>query len=405
MSSAIILSQGTELTTGQTFDSNAHWICQQLWNLGYSVEHILILPDDKAKIIDAFRQSINNASLIISTGGLGPTSDDFTSECLAKAFNLDLNTHPKALSLLQDYYHKRNKPIPDSSKKMTLIPDGTELISNPIGSACGFFLKQDHWKIYCFPGVPTEMKLMFNNSITKITSNSSLVEIATLGVSESVIESKISPFLSTDVKLGFQATRRGNIIKLLFLNNKTNNSLIEKIYSYFDKHIFGQNETNLAQIVGTQLLQNKQTISVAESCTGGKISAWITEVTGASRYFKEGIVVYSNESKQRYCCVQTSTLEKYGAVSQQTAVELAQGIRKLANTDWGLAVTGIAGPGGGTLEKPVGTVHIACVGPENTTHQRFLFHGTRNQITESSSAHALFILHKQLTSKNPRNIG
>jgi len=396
MSTAAVLSQGTELTSGHTLDSNANWICQQLWNLGYTVQYILTVPDSQESIANAFQESVEKASLIVSTGGLGPTEDDHTISALVDAFDLKLEFKEQAWKHIVNQYAKRNRTPPAVNKKMAYLPHEATLIENPLGTAMGLCLAKNSSKIYCFPGVPTEMRRMFRNSIPPGNSTGVLFEIATLGLPESELANRVSPLLPTEVQVGFQASRRGNIIKLFF-PDEVDTELIHKISAQITDHIYGFNNCDLASVIGKELKIRNETLSIAESCTAGKLAAWVGSISGASRYFSEGVVVYSNTAKIRYCDVPNTLIQQYGAVSQEVAIALAEGIRKTAKTEWSLAITGVAGPTGGTVEKPIGTVHIACAGQHHTVHKRFQFRGNRDQITDSSIAYALFMLFKQLT--------
>ena len=225
-----------------------------------------------------------------------------------------------------------------------------------------------------------------------------LIEIATLGLAESEMVQHLQNIVKPPIQLGYQATRRGNIIKLLCPKRTDLDELVQQINEHFSTYIFGINDTDLAVVIGKQLRERKETLATAESCTAGKIAVWITSISGASQYFMESVVVYSNAAKHRHCNVSWELIEQKGAVSKEVAVALAKGIREQAGTDWAVAVTGIAGPTGGSPEKPVGTVHIACAGPKRTVHQHFVFRGTRDQVTESTAAYALFLLHQQLKS-------
>ena len=241
------------------------------------------------------------------------------------------------------------------------------------------------------------MKKMFLLHIPTHHASVSLFTFATLGISESKIEQLLHPILPPDVTIGYQASRRGNTIKVLFSKDNINHHFLEQL---------SKNSMNISMDTMRQISQRLLALSswnrnkpwlLPRVVLPGKIASWLTSISGASRYFMEGAVVYSNQSKQRLCSVQPKLLEKHGAVSKEVAIAMAQGIRRNAGTDWGISVTGIAGPTGGTKEKPVGTVHIACASAHNTMHRQFYFHGVRDQVTESSTSFALFMLYQQLS--------
>ena len=398
MQTAIVLSQGTELTTGQTLDSNAHWICQQLWNRGYHVEYVQILPDSPKQLIRAFQESVQRASLIVSTGGLGPTEDDHTLYCLSRAFQMNLEFVPAVWTHIEQFFQRRGRTPSEQNRKMSYLPVGSTVLNNEIGSAVGVLIQKPNWSLYCFPGVPTEMKRMFVDNIPTLSAKSSLIKIATLGIGESAISDRIRGQIPQEVQIGYQASRKGNIIKLQVPEQVDPAPLIQAITTELQPYVFGVHQTDLATIIGQLLNEHQQKLAIAESCTAGKIASWVASISGSSAYLQAGFVVYSNAAKEEYCDVPPEMIRQYGAVSQQVATALSVGVRQRNQTDWGIAVTGIAGPSGGTPTKPVGTVYISCSGPQQCVVEHFQFSGTRNQITDSASAHALFMLYKQLRS-------
>ena len=394
-----ILSQGNELTQGQILNSNAHWLCQYFWNLGYTVYSMDTLPDNEEQIIESLRRNAQEVDIIVSTGGLGPTEDDHTMQAVSKAFDLELEENPQAIEHLQRYHEARNRPM--LNRKMAYMPKGSTIIDNSIGSALGCKIRHNQCDIYCFPGVPAEMMPMVEKTFPMVQRDWKLYNFGLFGISESEIEKELHNNLPKDVlekiEIGLQATKIGMRLKIRVDQEYATDALHTQIATIFSTYLFSTDERNLAQVVGTLLFQKNQTISTAESCTGGKIAAWLTSIAGSSAYFMFGGVTYSNQAKMEICGVPEDMLVTHGAVSAEVAMAMATGMQKRAKTDWAVSVTGIAGPGGGTATKPVGTVHIACAGPHRCVHQQLQNHGTRDQITDSSMAAVLFLLYTELT--------
>ena len=393
-----ILSQGNELTQGQILNSNAHWLCQYFWNLGYTVYSMDTLPDNEEQIIESLRRKSKEVDIIVSTGGLGPTEDDHTMLAVSKAFALELEENPHAIEHLQRYHDARNRPM--LNRKMAYIPKGAKIINNPIGSALGCKIRHNECDIYCFPGVPAEMIPMIEKTFPMVQRDWKLYNFGLFGISESEIEKALHnnfpKYLLEKIEIGLQATKIGTRLKLKVDREYSSETITTQIRDIFPNHLFSTDEQNLAQVVGSLLAQKNQTVSTAESCTGGKIAAWLTSIAGSSAYFMFGGVTYSNKAKMEICDVPEAILRTHGAVSAEVAIAMARGMQKKAKTDWAVSVTGIAGPGGGTATKPVGTVHIACAGPHRYVHQQLQNHGTRDQITDSSMAAVLFLLYREL---------
>ena len=246
------------------------------------------------------------------------------------------------------------------------------------------------------------MKRMFKIHVQPELSHSkdfSLIQFGTIGLPESKLVERLQSLKHPLLDIGYRASRRGNLVKLRFASPHLIEEIVQETRRLLSDVIFGENETDMAKILGELLQSRNETLAVAESCTAGKLSAWIASIPGASRYLMEGVVVYSNDSKVRRCQVSPESLIRYGAVSEEVAHQLAEGIRRNANSTWGVGITGIAGPGGGLPHKPVGTVHIAVSGPSYTSHKKYIFHGTREQITESAAARALFMLLRAATEE------
>ena len=395
MSSVIIISQGNELLQGSIHNSNATWLCQLLWNLGYQVILRYVLPDDIDAIMHTFIEASQQADIVISTGGMGPTNDDFTIEALAKAFHIPLEQNPDAQNHLKQHYAKSQRSVPEKSLKMSHLPQNCEIIDNPVGAAVGIHLKIAHTDIYCFPGVPAELYAMAPLVFNAQQRPYRLLELGLVGISESQAEDIAINNIPKDCIIGTKADKE-LILKIQIPNHYNYEEYSEKLSNIFQEYLFAINESNLSKVVGHLLSKRQETISTAESCTAGKMASWLASIPGSSAYLLMGGVTYSNEAKMDLCGVSEALLLEHGAVSPQVAIAMAEGIRNRSGSTWAISATGIAGPGGGSIEKPVGTVHIACAGPTGTVHQHLKNKGTRDQITDASMTKALFLLYREL---------
>ena len=399
---ATIITQGDELTTGSVLNTNAQWLAEQLTNHGWTVQAMITAPDDPKQLIKRFKAEAIHSELIISSGGLGPTSDDHTRQAFSLAFDIPLIENPLARHHIQAYCHRRKRIFTEDLSVMALLPTQSTLIPNEHGSAVGFEAHIHQCRFYALPGVPSELKPMFLNSILPSLTKGDIHLQKTFlcfGEPEAALQKRLNAVDLSSYTIGYRATRAGNLLKLYGppLSNDLLTDLRHRLYDC----CLAEDEQDMAAAIGAQLRQDRETIATAESCTAGRVSSWLASIPGASAYLLEGVVVYSNEAKQKYTGVRTETLQAYGAVSRQTAIELAQGIRDRAKSTWGLSVTGIAGPGGGSPQKPVGTVHIAVAGPNDTLkHRQLQLHGPRGEITLSSAAHLLFLLHEARREKH-----
>jgi nicotinamide-nucleotide amidase len=399
---AIIISQGDELVSGRIQDTNSAWLSGKLWDMGILVERIWTVPDSLGIIRQSLVEAAARAEFVICSGGLGPTADDLTSQAAAEAGQINLEESQEALRLLEAHYAARGRELPTASRKMAQIPKGSILLQNPIGSAPGFCMEMDGSRLFFLPGVPVEMRQMFGRQVAPLlprAAKMAVAELGTMGMGESELARRLEGMESEDLQLSYIATRRGNTVKLRFVSGEIDESIVEEAARRIGPGVFGRGCTNLAEAVGRELVRRGETVSLAESCTAGSLAAWLASVPGASRYLIEGVVVYSNAAKTRLCHVDQGTLMENGAVSRPVALQLAEGIRKGSGSDWGIGITGIAGPGGGSGHKPVGTVHVSVSGPSGTRHRAFLFHGTRRQVTDSASAHALLMLYRAMQER------
>jgi nicotinamide-nucleotide amidase len=410
-----IITIGDELLCGRTQDSNAAMIARELHAAGFTVERFTTTGDRLEAIRASLLCCLPETRFVIVTGGLGPTKDDLTAEAAACAFDDTLALRPEALTMLQSWLERRGRTMNPSQQKQAMLPSSATVIENPVGTACGFMMRFKERHYLFLPGVPAEARAMTMQSvlsyINQHTGSNHIIRSTTLriyGLWESLIQEKITDVMDPypDVSLGFYPHFPEVSLKLTVhgtdesvLNERlgrAQNALSEAIGDY----IYGTGDCTLPEAIGRLLLARSQTVAVAESCTGGLLSHLFTTVPGSSAWFERGLVVYSNLSKTELAGVEESVLIEHGAVSVQTARALAEGVRLGAKSIWGISITGIAGPDGGTPEKPVGTVFFAVAGPEGcqTFHRRFT--GTRSQNKHLSAYTALDLLRRTLLGLN-----
>jgi nicotinamide-nucleotide amidase len=370
-----LLIIGDEILTGETLDTNSRFIANRLNEAGYSVSRITKVADKNTEIIRAADEIFERFGIIISTGGLGPTSDDITRKTLAEYFNTELVFSEDVFADIKSKMIRRKRPLNEVTKLQALVPASAVLIKNELGTAPGMILKKENKTLIAFPGVPYETENMVVNELmpylkSYFASKHSIIhkKILCAGIPESqisIILKEVESTLPENIKLAYLP--EVGIVKLRLTaqtsaieeaENLINNTL-NIIQPVLKDYIFGYDNDTLPQVLGKILTEKKLTISTAESCTGGKIASMITSIPGSSDYFKGSCVAYSNDIKIKILGVQKDTIERYGAVSEQTVTEMIHGIQKSFKTECAIATSGIAGPGGGTPEKPVGIIWIA----------------------------------------------
>ena len=374
---AVILSTGDELTTGKVIDTNSAYIAGQLLALGVKVAAILKVGDDKDKLLWAFHQARELGDLVIGTGGLGPTADDLTTEIAAQFLGVKMVEDEEVASNLKARFERRGVPWTLNNLKQALFPAGATIIPNPVGTAPGFNVDIGQGKrLLWLSGVPHEMTAMLGETVLPwiVEQNGRLAQIheATFkihGITESKLDDLVKPLVLGDsAKLSFRAHFPDLTLRLTMtggtaqMDNFT--ALREQIRVILRDFVYAEGDRAMEQVVGELLLKKQQTLALAESCTGGLIAHRITRVAGSSAYFLGGAVTYSNQEKIRALGVDPATLEKFGAVSRETALAMSQGIRERTGASVALSVTGIAGPSGGSPEKPVGTVWVSIARAE-----------------------------------------
>ena len=410
---ASIITIGDELLIGQVLDTNSAWIAQQLNKIGIALSNRISVGDDAQEIRKALDFGSKNSQVVLITGGLGPTNDDITKKVLCDYFDGKLVVNQASLENVKRLFEKvYNKPVSEVNLKQAEVPDVCEVIQNHRGSAPGMVFKKDDSMFISMPGVPYEMQGIMEEVIPMLQKEFHVPAIIhktilTSGIGESALAEKIKDFedkLPKEIRLAYLPNYGMVRLRLStsgFDKSKTENAIknqITVLKELVKEFMVADEDLTMQQVIGKILLENKKTISTAESCTGGSIASLITSVAGSSAYFKGSVVSYSNQVKQELLGVQKETLDAYGAVSEQTAREMLSGILEQMKTDFGIAVTGIMGPGGGSEEKPVGTVYVAVGNKENQVVQKFKQRFSRDKNIEVTSVMALNLMRKFLVN-------
>jgi nicotinamide-nucleotide amidase len=386
---AEILSTGDEVRSGALVDSNSAYIAEVLEEAGLEVTRHSTVGDDLSAISSVLMEIGARADVVIVTGGLGPTTDDLTAEAAAKAGGVELREDPVALLYMENFFRKRNWLITALNRKQALLPEGAKCLENPVGTAPGFAMRIGKGLFFFLPGVPSEMKKMLNEKVLPEISGlwggsrefSLVRNISTFGLGEAAVNENLLEVIKDhpSVRVGLRATFPEIHVKLYARgkDEKEVSSLLDKategVVEKLGNRVLSTAGESMEVVAGDLLKRKKATLAVAESCTGGLVSNMITNIPGSSDYFLFSGVAYSNESKIRALGVDRAVIEKYGAVHEETAKEMAACARRIAGATYGLSTTGIAGPSGGTAEKPVGTLCIGLATPEETKGFRYTF--------------------------------
>ena len=413
--SAEIVTIGTEMLLGDLVDTNTAWISQRLAALGVSMYRHTTVGDNNDRIIGALRDAASRADLVVTTGGLGPTSDDLTNACLGTLTGRPMVEYPEARRHIDEKFAKFGREPTPSNYKQALFPEGTELIPNPLGTAPGALVEWDGTLFATLPGVPSEMKRMFEETLEPLIrerSDGSIVSktLHFAGIGESALAERVQDFLDasdpTVAPLAGQGRVRLRITTRAATEEEAHGKIepVEReILDRLGEYFFGEDEETLESSVGRLLADRGATVALAESCTGGLISKRLTDVAGSSAYFVEGFVTYSNASKTRLLGVPEETIAGHGAVSEPVARAMAEGARRISDADYGLSVTGVAGPGGGTEEKPVGLVYVGVADAEGATAEELdltAWARSRSSIRERSANRALDLLRLRIEGRD-----
>ena len=410
MNSAII-TIGDEILIGQIIDTNSAWIAENLNLLGIKVDEIISISDNPGHIKDTLLRYEGNKELIIITGGLGPTKDDVTKKALAEYFNSGLQLNSDVLAHIESLFAQRGIKVSEVNRMQAMLPDNCRILKNPSGTAAGMWFEKGGSVFISMPGVPYELKDIYTQSLLPelrgILKGSLIVHrtLMTQGIPESILSDRIKNWedsLPAHIKLAYLP--RPGLVRLRLSAMGISRPVLEaeleieiiKLLNIIDKDVFSLEETSLEMVLGKILSDRKLTLATAESCTGGAISKLITSVPGSSKYFMGSIIAYNNGIKEKFIGVNAKTIIKYGAVSQQVVEEMAEGVRIKLGVDYSIATSGIAGPDGGSEEKPVGTTWIAVSSEEKTVSKRFLFGEHRGRNIEKATLAALNMLRKMI---------
>jgi len=406
---AEILAVGTELLMGQIANTNAQYISNRLPDVGVNVYYHSVVGDNPGRLKECLNIALNRSDVIIMTGGLGPTKDDLTKETVAEVLNRKLVLQEEILEKMKDFFKRFNRPMTENNIKQAYLPEGSIVIKNSNGTAPGCIIETGEKVVIILPGPPSEMRPMFEETVIPYLEKKSEYRLESrfiriFGIGESLMEDKIldlvenqsNPTIAPYAKEG-EVTLR---ITARYENKKDCEDIItpvvEEIKRRLGDTVYSTENKNLEEVAAELLLQRGTTISIAESCTGGLVAGKLTDIPGISKVFNRGIVSYSNEAKMENLGVRAETLKKHGAVSRETAIEMAEGMRKVARTDIAVAITGIAGPEGGTPQKPVGLVYVALADKEEVKCKELRLWGNRARIRNVTALHAFDMIRRYM---------
>lgn len=402
---------GTEMLLGDLVDTNTAWISQRLAGLGVGIYRHTTVGDNPERIVDALREAASRSDLVVTTGGLGPTSDDLTNACLSTLTGREMVEYQEAREHVDRMFAKFGREPTENNYKQALFPKGTELIPNPVGTAMGALVEWEGTLFATLPGVPSEMKSMFEATLEPLIrarSDGSIVSktLHFAGIGESALAEKVQEFLDATDPTVAPLAGQGKVRLRITTRAATEREAQEKIepvekevVARLSDYYFGEDDETLEGAVGRLLKEQEATLALAESCTGGLLAKRLTDMPGSSAYFKEGLVTYSNDSKERLLGVAHELIMEHGAVSEPVARAMAEGARTVSGADYGLSVTGIAGPDGGTEEKPVGLVFVGISDQKGTFAEKLdlsAWARSRDSIRERSANGAFDLLRLRL---------
>ena len=406
---AEIITVGTEILLGDIVNTNSQFLAKELASLGLDVYYQSTVGDNESRLMDTLNESLDRSDIIITTGGLGPTNDDITKEVAAKCFNQELVFYNDIWKDIKQYFEKIGVEPTENNKKQAYFPKDCIILNNSNGTAPGAILKKENKMIIVLPGPPKEMIPMFNNELKKHLENLTNYKLISrtlrfFGIGESELEDKLSDIINNQTNPTIAPyAKEGEVTLRITAKSYTKDdadNLIDevenKIKTVVGKYLYGYGETTLEETVAKLLVEKNLTIAVSESCTGGMVSSTLIDYPGISQVFMEGCVTYSNEAKMSRLGVKKETLDNFGAVSTETAIEMAKGVAMNLKTNVGLSTTGIAGPGGGTAEKPVGLVYIGLYINGKTKVKKLNLAGSREKIRVKATKEALNFLRLEL---------
>lgn len=406
-----LLSVGTELLLGNIVNTNAAYLAERCASLGLSCYHQSVVGDNEKRLEEAVRLALSRADIVILSGGLGPTKDDLTKEVTAKVFGKELREDAHTKERIEQYFRQmKSGKITENNWKQALVPEGAAVVDNHNGTAPGLIIEEGEKTAVLLPGPPNELKPMFEESVAPYLNSrqpegiySRMVKLC--GIGESKAETMISDLMEKQTNPTIAPYAKTGEVHLRLTAKAGDEAeaehlmgpVLEELYKRFGKFIYTENENVTLEDAVVDLLKKKgYTVTTAESCTGGRLAARIMNVPGASSVYNEGYITYSNDAKRKLLGVKKETLEEFGAVSRQTAQEMAEGAADAAGADAALSVTGLAGPDGGTKEKPVGLVYVGCFVNGHTRTEEFRFTGNRDKNRDYAVVRALTLLREEL---------
>ncbi len=410
MLTAEIIAVGSELLTPYRTDTNSLWLTEKLNSIGVEVKLKTVVGDDDARLEEAIRDALKRSGVVITTGGLGPTEDDITRKIAARALALRLTLDERVHAEIKAKFLHWGRKMPEINARQAMVIEGATVLDNPNGTAPGLYLEHEGRSVVLLPGPPRELMPMFEKLVLpKLAAKAGDVRVVrrvlrVTGMGESAVDERIAPiykqyenpqttilFTNSEIEIHLTAQGRTEQEAELLLDG-----LAGQIEERLDHSIFAFRGEKMEEVIGLRLAIGGFTLAVAESCTGGLIAERLTEVSGSSSYFMEGVVAYSNEAKTRLLGVPAELIEEHGAVSAEVAEAMAEGVKRRADVDFALSVTGVAGPTGGTAEKPVGLVYIALADDAHTQHRKLMLPGDRHLIRWRASQAALDLLRRRL---------
>lgn len=407
-----IVAVGTELLLGNIANTNAQYLSQKLAELGIDVYYHTVVGDNLERAADTISACLRRSDIVITTGGLGPTDDDLTREAVAKALELELVRHEPSLNKITGYFRNMGRPMPECNAKQADILEGAIVLENDNGTAPGQIAEKQGKIVILLPGPPKELIPMFEKSVYGYIKNKSGYTILSrtlkvIGVGESSIQEALkdifdtqsNPTIAPYAKEGEVHLRITAKCESVEEAGRLINGMERQVRTILKENIYGCDSDTLESVIFKMLKEHNLKIATAESCTGGLVSSRLTEIPGVSECFMNGITTYSNEAKMNFLKVSGDTLDKYGAVSEETALEMVKGIRTVSNTEVGISVTGIAGPDGGTPEKPVGLVYVAVSCLDKTGVLKLNLTGNRQKIRWNASTRVLDLLRRMMIER------
>jgi nicotinamide-nucleotide amidase len=416
-----LLSVGTELLLGQIVDTNAAFLAGKLSELGINVYHKTTVGDNTERLVAALRISLGRSDVVLATGGLGPTEDDITAAAVAEVVGVDLVEDEVAAEGIRSFTRFRGIKLIDSLLKQARVPKGATAVSNPVGTAPGIIATHGSKAVIALPGVPTEMKAMAEQTVLPYLAGRASQQGRTVivsrvlrlaGIGESQAEAECADLIADQSNPTIAPLAKTYEVWLRLTARTGTREEVEELIAPVEAeirrrlgdHVYGADDESLERVTGKQLARDKLTLAVAESCTGGLIGHRLTNVPGSSGYFLAALTTYSNESKIELLGVPEALLREHGAVSQECAAAMAEGVRRVTAADIGLSVTGIAGPSGGTPQKPVGLVYVGLSDAGGTKVEEVRLRGDREMIKERSAQSALYLLYRGLKSGRPAGV-